>query len=854
MIEGRRFMAISNALAKGDNDPVYAVHCGETITSWVVSPLFAAYFPGVAAVAQDRANYRFINGFVDVGDLPCRKAFWATMVGRDIAPDAAWEPSHLNLPGANRRVEFTNFWHVPTHVRRWLKGGFRVDTDRSLSLRIKTCGGVRIFVNGIEQVRFEPFRRNVESMADVSLQLVTGDNDILVHTEDMAERDTFWFVELEVTDPQPIAVVLPVALDGTELARLEALVRGVRPARDVFVRQPLELLFDVAPDDDLAVDVEIFSHGHDRAILVSKTVMLKKGETTLPIPDTASLPDGYHGLRLRLGEGAGRVSRSIDVAVMSDLTPPAGAATLQERKREALRYSARFGAPRIGRVLAMAANGEVDPAVVRQLVDDTLDAIDWRKDCSDFIMVPLLWLLADFAEILPDDLRDRAQQAVLSYRYWVDEPGNDTMWFWSENHVLCFHTSQLLAGQLLPDAVFSASNRVGREQAALAVERLEKWFDSVEAHGLAEWNSAAYYPIDFIGLLALEKFAPAHIAKRARHQLDLIFRMIALHTLAGVPAGSQGRAYDKELRAGPLTELAPFAWVAFGTGWLNGGVASLPMFCASSYAPPSDLAALAHIAPGRCIEARYAQGLESGKLVLFKTQGSQLSTVVDHKTGMRGHQQHVLDVRLAGHPMARLWINNPGEDDPWGHQRPSYWAGNGILPRVAQHCDVALMIFDSSESRLPLTHAYLGRDGLDEIVLEQHWLFARSARGFAGLYNSHGLEMVETGAMAGREVRSNAAISGWVAVVGTGDDADFATFMDRLRATSIGFDVQSRVLRVSPPAAETLQLDYDGRFLIGQQEQPFAYGQPVPMLTYDSVTAKGDEVGPFFQCVNSIVR
>lgn len=292
---------------------------------------------------------------------------------------------------------------------------------------------------------------------------------------------------------------------------------------------------------------------------------------------------------------------------------------------------------------------------------------------------------------------------MLNYRYWVDEPGNDAMWFWSENHVLCFHTSQLLAGQLMADAMFSASGRTGVEQAALARQRLHRWFDSVEAHGLAEWNSAAYYPIDFIGLLALEYWAEPDIATRARQQLDLIFRMIALHTLAGVPAGSQGRAYDKELRAGPLTELAPFAWVAFGEGWLNGGVASLPMFCASDYQPPEDLAPLAMLSKGRSIEARYAQGLESGKLVVFKTHASQLSTVVDHKTGRKGHQQHVLDIRLAGHPMARLWINHPGEDDPWGSQRPSYWAGSGILPRVAHHGDTALLIADTQGGRLPFT-------------------------------------------------------------------------------------------------------------------------------------------------------
>ena len=30
-------------------------------------------------------------------------------------------------------------------------------------------------------------------------------------------------------------------------------------------------------------------------------------------------------------------------------------------------------------------------------------------------------------------------EAILGFRYWLDEPGNDVMWYWSENHVLCFH-------------------------------------------------------------------------------------------------------------------------------------------------------------------------------------------------------------------------------------------------------------------------------------------------------------------------------------------------------------------------------------------------------------------------------
>ena len=61
----------------------------------------------------------------------------------------------------------------------------------------------------------------------------------------------------------------------------------------------------------------------------------------------------------------------------------------------------------------------------------------------------------------PESLKAPLEECVLNFRYWADEPGNDAMWFWSENHQILFHTCEILAGQLYPDRVFTNTGQTG---------------------------------------------------------------------------------------------------------------------------------------------------------------------------------------------------------------------------------------------------------------------------------------------------------------------------------------------------------------------------------------------------------
>ena len=788
--------------------PLLTISKGDSLNAWELSPVEAQYFPGVPAIAHDRQNYRYVNGFVDVGDLPCRIATWRDVSTRRVHLRTDWPVESLYLPGSNRRVEFTQFRHRPTRLARWCRSWISAPETRYCSFRLSTRGGVHIWVDGELAGRFEPFTRNSTEHTVVHLPLRAGGSEIIVLTEDMAERDVQWFFEMVLLDDVTLEVSLPGARMGQQVDALKALASQVRCKGDVVDRDgQVTLLFDTPASMDIDVHVQVTSTSHTHAVLLDRQLTLRAGMTELPICQGHELPDGCHTMPLTFIAGESRVDRSIGCSVLHEIVPQGMSGDLTARKRIALDYAARYGEMRMGTAVALLETGRSDDPRLRPILEDTLLAIEERRDCADFVSVPLLWAYQRHAADLPADLRAHIENALLGFRYWVDEKGNDVMWFWSENHALCFHVSQLLAGLAWPDRPFTASDRSGRQQAELATQRLGRWFDAVEEEGLAEWNSSAYYPVDFIGLLALVELAPEPLAQRARALCDRIFTMMALHTLKGVPAGSMGRAYDKELRAGPLTELAPFAAVAFGNGWLNTGVASLPLFAAGHYEPPAELGHYVEPEAGAVVSASYLQGYGPASLLsLYKTNQVQLSTNSGAKPGGYGHQQHVLDLRFAAHPMARSWINHPGEDDPWGQQRPSYWAGNGNLPRVGQAGNVAMLLYRlEQDARLTFTHIYAARSGIVH-HLRGDTLILQSGEALVAYKASGPLEAVTSGPGAGLEYRCHGRQQGWAVIVGETDDLD--AFAEHVAACRLVLDAQATQLSLSVPGTAELVLDW----------------------------------------------
>ena len=206
------------------------------------------------------------------------------------------------------------------------------------------------------------------------------------------------------------------------------------------------------------------------------------------------------------------------------------------------------------------------------LPDDAWDHVFekmWRlRDTSDFDMNRIMHLLYDFRghAAASEALWLKTEQAVLDFKYWytdptpartVDgEPVIDTMWYWSENHIMIFRVAEYLAGQMFPGRRFTVSGLTGREHRTRARNEIMRWLDERARWGFTEWHSDVYYNWDMQPLLALIEFAnDEELATRAAMVLDLVWLDVALHLHRGNMGSTHGRSYIKDKAAAPTQNI-----------------------------------------------------------------------------------------------------------------------------------------------------------------------------------------------------------------------------------------------------------------------------------------------------------
>lgn len=807
-----------------------SVDKGEAIRCWAMSEPVELYFPGTPRPMENRFSYHFRNGWVDTGDLPCREAMRAWVARRSVVlPECQF--NKLALASEDDTIEFSSFRHRPTLITRVFT--VALCGEGLAQFKLVTCGGVHIWLDGEKATSFEPFIRNTPQETVIELPLTGAPQTLVLQLEDLYERDTVCFFSLKLLSAKHLRVGLPEALDAERAYEVASLIGSLHTDRIFYSgSQQLKLLAEVKLDAPIKLQISDLGGSarggitRDLECSARVDIELSSPETSAKIAAVPTLPRGCVSIAVEAEVDGARITRQLGTTVIGSRLSLSG--TWSERQQQVRSYLAQHEGfePSLA-LLKAQASVQIENWI--RVIETGLATIEQRYDCSDFTLLPLLLLFQRYPEQLDASLKARMSDAFKNYRYWFDEPGNDVMWFWSENHALCFHSAQYIAGELFADSRFTASNRTGLEQQCIARARLNAWFEAIARDGLCEWNSSAYYPIDMLALLVLYEAAPEFRAQ-AKQLLDQVLLMSALHTQGGSAVGVQGRCYEKELLAGPYTELGQVMAMILGDQFEAGYDRVTALLALSDYTPPANLARYACLVPGESLFAEYVQGSgRAGRLNLWKSARAQLSTTRPLQPGIRGHQAQYIDVQLALHPFARLWINHPGELKPWGERRPSLLAGSQVVPAVAQHGADALMLFnlDPALTDIGFTQLFAPPEIFGEPSRVGEWLvFADEV----GVWCSSALKVVDSGQYKNALWRATGMQSGWCVSLRR-ESEDPMAFKTRLQRTQPRFnDLQ---LTVDMHLGSCLGLAANGRFEIDGQVSDWRTFSTTPLVAWN---------------------
>ncbi|OUC08019.1 hypothetical protein RY27_11495, partial [Litorilinea aerophila] len=239
-----------------------------------------------------------------------------------------------------------------------------------------------------------------------------------------------------------------------------------------------------------------------------------------------------------------RIQRRIPLRIANGVYSQTLYGTPESRRREALEDAARRNLNVFSEIAKMALGRWQQ--VKTNVILETVERINQRADCSDFYLVGLLGMMIRYMDDpnFPEDLVWPLADCVLNFKYWMDEPGDDAMCYWSENHQILFHTCEILAGQLYPDREFSNVNKPGSWHREKGERLALSWLHKRATGGFREWDSNTYFEEDVLALTHLADLAENdEVAELAAVVLDKLFFTMAVNSFRGVFGSTHGRTY-----------------------------------------------------------------------------------------------------------------------------------------------------------------------------------------------------------------------------------------------------------------------------------------------------------------------
>jgi hypothetical protein len=219
----------------------------------------------------------------------------------------------------------------------------------------------------------------------------------------------------------------------------------------------------------------------------------------------------------------------------------------------------------------------------------------------------------------------------------------------------------------------------------------------------------------------------------------------------------------------------------------------------------------------------------------FRTPDYQLSAALDYRKGAPGSQQHIWQATLA--PNTVVFTMNPGGSS-------KYWQGR--LPRVAQHRNLLVALYDlpaqrppgprtlfppdalgdavpspapSEEPLVARTLAVFRREAFDEVIQQGAWTFGRKGQGYVALWSRAATTWSTGDVFGGDGLIAQGLQHVWVCQLGRAKvDGPFRTWVHRI-ATAPLQSTPTSVLYTAPGLGQ-ISFDWEGAFRLDGKDLP----------------------------------
>ncbi len=182
---------------------------------------------------------------------------------------------------------------------------------------------------------------------------------------------------------------------------------------------------------------------------------------------------------------------------------------------------------------------------------DTLAYLDRRYDTSDFRFPSLIRILYEHDDKIPAIMADEIKDTITGLKFWMNEPGDDSICYWSENHQILLATGEYLFGHYYKDEIFENNGMTGQQHSDYGKERLLTWLEQRFLYGFTEWYSSTYYVEDLAPLAVLIDLAPdEEVREKAKIVLDLLIYDLATQNYKGTFTTTSGRMYESAKMSG----------------------------------------------------------------------------------------------------------------------------------------------------------------------------------------------------------------------------------------------------------------------------------------------------------------